>query len=352
MKIFALMSVVVTMSIICWFTVQKSMAAEYPVKTTCTYIDNVVTFIDTGIGTPIERTLQVLANGTQIQGLKNMAVDQKIYYNPAISNFYFVKSFGTSTISLIDVDRFVKASDFVDKYDQFSKMCSQVPLTLDVRKLDTYVNLVPHNYTLQVENADRVQYFSDRGYHKILSKYLVGYLSRNQVSDPLAVIDDMLTNHEKVKALNKELKEYLNEFKASKSLNRGAGSRPSQISSFDIATYVLTNKDGQPTKMQIRLSQNQGAWVMEGREVPAPWKIISCDTGCEYRASIHEEEDKYLSYFPKSIQNTFSIACIQNMAQAFCRVSKKDNLSQGGYALIALVTGTPIPISLQRLPQQ
>jgi hypothetical protein len=91
---------------------------------------------------------------------------------------------------------------------------------------------------------------------------------------------------------------------------------------------------------------------MEGREVPAAWKIISCDTGCEYRASKYEEEDKYLSYFPKSIQNTSSIACIQNMAQAFCRVAKKDNPRQGGYALIGLVTGTPIPISLQRLPQQ
>lgn len=91
---------------------------------------------------------------------------------------------------------------------------------------------------------------------------------------------------------------------------------------------------------------------MEGREAPGEWKIISCDKGCEYRASTKQEEDKYLSSFPKTMQEKFEIACIQNIAQAFCRLTKKDDPQKGGYALVALVTGTPTPMSLQRLPEQ
>jgi hypothetical protein len=49
------------------------------------------------------------------------------------------------------------------------------------------------------------------------------------------------------------------------------------------------------------------------------------------------------------MQNRFDIACIQNMASAFCRLTNKENPSQGGYALVALVTGKPVPMSLQRL---
>jgi hypothetical protein len=126
----------------------------------------------------------------------------------------------------------------------------------------------------------------------------------------------------------------------------------SEISEFDVATYVLTGKNGQPTNMQMRLSQNKGKWIMEGREAPGAWKNINCDKGCEYRASTKHEEDKYLASFPKSMQEKFEIACIQNTVQAFCRLTKKDDPKKGGYALVALVTGKPTPMSLQRLPKQ
>ena len=123
-----------------------------------------------------------------------------------------------------------------------------------------------------------------------------------------------------------------------------------EISDFDIATYSLTGRDGQPSGMQMRLSKLNGKWVMEGKEKEsAPWKNISCDTGCEYRTSTNSEQEAYLASFPGDMPIHFDIACIQNMADAFCRLTKKNDASKGGYALIALVTGKPVPMSLQRL---
>lgn len=124
-----------------------------------------------------------------------------------------------------------------------------------------------------------------------------------------------------------------------------------EISDFDIATYSLTGKDGRPSGMEMRLSKSNGIWVMQGKEkeAKAPWKNISCDTGCEYRASTNVEQEKYLASFPGDMSNRFDISCIQNIAGAFCRLTNKNDASKGGYALIALVTGKPIPMSLQRL---
>jgi hypothetical protein len=124
-----------------------------------------------------------------------------------------------------------------------------------------------------------------------------------------------------------------------------------EISDFDVATYSLIGKNGQPSEMQIRLSISNGKWIMEGKEkeISAQWKNISCDTGCEYRTSTNAEQEVYLASFPEDISSRFDIACIQNIASAFCRYTKKNDASKGGYALIALVTGKPVPISLQRL---
>ena len=74
----------------------------------------------------------------------------------------------------------------------------------------------------------------------------------------------------------------------------------SDISDFDLGTYSLTGKDGQPSGMQMKLSKINGKWVMEGKEheSTANWKSISCDLGCEYRASTGTEHISYLSSFP------------------------------------------------------
>lgn len=102
--------------------------------------------------------------------------------------------------------------------------------------------------------------------------------------------------------------------------------------------------------MQMRLSRSEGKWIMEGKNgTAAPWKNISCETGCGYRASTSAEQETYLTSFPGEMSKQFDIACIQNMASAFCRLTKKDDASKTHYAFVALVMGKPIPMSLQRL---
>jgi hypothetical protein len=125
----------------------------------------------------------------------------------------------------------------------------------------------------------------------------------------------------------------------------------SEISSFDVGTYALTKSDGQPIGMEMRLSRFQGKWMMEGKdaESTAPWKNISCDSGCEYRVTSAAERATYLAAFGAETQGQFDLWCIQNMANAFCRITNKNDSSKGGYVLVALVTGRPTPISLKRL---
>lgn len=124
-----------------------------------------------------------------------------------------------------------------------------------------------------------------------------------------------------------------------------------EISEYDVATYSLSGKDGKPSGMQLRLDKSNGKWIVYGKkkESTDPWKNISCDAGCDYRASTMAESMLYLNVFPGEMPKKYEIACIQNMANAFCRLTMKSNPQKGGYALVALVTGKPVPITLQRL---
>jgi hypothetical protein len=125
----------------------------------------------------------------------------------------------------------------------------------------------------------------------------------------------------------------------------------SEISDFDIGTYALTKSDGSPAGMEMRLSRSKGNWMMEGRETASTesWKSISCASGCEYRLTSIPERDLYLATFPAEMQKQFDMSCIQNIANAFCRLTTKNDPSKGGYVLVALVTGKPNAISLKRL---
>lgn len=119
-----------------------------------------------------------------------------------------------------------------------------------------------------------------------------------------------------------------------------------EISKQDAGTYVVLDQKRAPTGMFYRLSKDNEKWVAEGRKPGADWINISCDSGCEYRAST---EPEIQSYFPADWRANTRISCIQNMAQAFCRYTAKEDKMKGGYVMIALVTGRPIPIFLRRV---
>ncbi|HEY1028551.1 MAG TPA: hypothetical protein VGE28_13120 [Pseudomonas sp.] len=125
----------------------------------------------------------------------------------------------------------------------------------------------------------------------------------------------------------------------------GAG----EILDSDTGTYVLLGRDSAPTEVFYRLSKQDGEWVMHGKQAGSTWTNISCDSGCDYRKTTHDE---ITAYFPADWVANTDIACIQNIAQAFCRFTAKTDPGKTGHVLIALVTGTPIPMFLQRTSAQ
>ena len=118
-----------------------------------------------------------------------------------------------------------------------------------------------------------------------------------------------------------------------------------EVSEADTGTYVILKKDRTPTGMFYRLSKIGEKWVMEGKKATDPWKNISCEKGCDYRKTTINE---IATYFPADWMANSDIACIQNVAQAFCKVSKKDNPAKVLHLVIALVTGKPTPMFLRR----
>ena len=122
-----------------------------------------------------------------------------------------------------------------------------------------------------------------------------------------------------------------------------------EIIETDMGTYVLLGRDRTPTDMFYRLSKNGEKWVMNGKEPGGLWKSISCDKGCDYRKTTDGEIN---TYFPADWRANADIACIQNIAQAFCRYNPKGDQTKAGYVVIALVTGRPIPMFIRRVNAQ
>jgi hypothetical protein len=120
-----------------------------------------------------------------------------------------------------------------------------------------------------------------------------------------------------------------------------------ELSEQDTGTFVILDHKRAPTNMFYRLSINNGKWVAEGKKPDESWADISCDSGCEYRVS---SESEIQSYFPPDWRSNNQFSCIQNMAQAFCRFTTNQDPTKGGYVMIALVTGRPIPIFIRRVP--
>jgi hypothetical protein len=121
----------------------------------------------------------------------------------------------------------------------------------------------------------------------------------------------------------------------------------SSIADDDAGTYVLLGNDDQPTELYYRLSRPDGRWLMEGKEPKGEWKNISCDAGCQYRQSTDAEVDRY--FLLQRARAQYETACIQNIAQAFCRYRAKDDPSVVGYVVVALVTPVPILMRLRRV---
>jgi hypothetical protein len=118
-----------------------------------------------------------------------------------------------------------------------------------------------------------------------------------------------------------------------------------ELDAADSGIYVVVGRDGQLSALSYRFFLEQGSWRAEGKDGQGPWKSLSCDRGCDYVNATPEQAESYL---PSAMRQRFSIACIQNAAQAFCRYAERANPSQGGYVVLALVTDPPTPILVRR----
>ena len=120
-----------------------------------------------------------------------------------------------------------------------------------------------------------------------------------------------------------------------------------QLTPADTGTFVVLDRDFKPTELQYRLSRKGAQWVMEGRKPGAPWERIACARGCDYRDSTKKE---VAAYFPPEWSAKMDFACIQNVAQAFCRGRDRADAAKTVFFVVALAAEQPMPLFLRRLP--
>ena len=85
-----------------------------------------------------------------------------------------------------------------------------------------------------------------------------------------------------------------------------------ELSPNDVGVYAVAGRDGQPTSVLYRFSFEAGTWRAEDES--GAWRSISCDSGCQYVAS-----DKAQAYLPPAMRQMHLMACVHNVAQAFCK---------------------------------
>ncbi len=122
-----------------------------------------------------------------------------------------------------------------------------------------------------------------------------------------------------------------------------------ELSDSDAGTYEVLKEDRTPSGVFYRFTRSSNKWVVYGKLPGKDWKDVSCDPGCDYRNSTKREIQ---AYFPPDWRESNEIACIQNIAHAFCRFSPVNAPGKRGYIFIALVTGKPVPVMIQRLDER
>jgi hypothetical protein len=119
-----------------------------------------------------------------------------------------------------------------------------------------------------------------------------------------------------------------------------------ELSDPDAGTYEWLKADRTPTGVLYRFSRSGDKWVASGKLPGKDWEKVSCGPGCEYRSSTSKEIQ---TYFPPSFRQQNELACIQNIAQVFCRFVPLYEPRSRGYIFIVLVTGKPFPVRTRRL---
>jgi hypothetical protein len=126
----------------------------------------------------------------------------------------------------------------------------------------------------------------------------------------------------------------------------GAPGAVAQLTARDTGTFVVLDRDFKPTELQYRLTRKGANWVMEGKKPGAPWERVACARGCDYRDSTKNE---VAAYFPPEWSGKMDFACIQNVAQAFCRGRDKADAAKAVFFVVGLAAEQPVPLFLRRI---
>ena len=119
-----------------------------------------------------------------------------------------------------------------------------------------------------------------------------------------------------------------------------------RVSDADAGTYEWLGPNQAPAGVFFKLSRSGDKWVAVGKLPHKDWAAISCGTGCGY---VDSTDEQIQGFFTSRVLASTDIACIQNIAQAFCRLQLKSAPERVGHVMIALVTGRPIPVLLRRV---
>ncbi|ULJ60729.1 hypothetical protein [Wielerella bovis] len=118
----------------------------------------------------------------------------------------------------------------------------------------------------------------------------------------------------------------------------------------DVGEYVLLNKQGQTTSIQMKFFLRGSQWMMDGKRGDEAWKPVCHATGdCRLVASSAAKVAEYKTYLPQSLQQN-PLSCVENKAFAFCHMSDKANPMLRAYWWLPLVAakGDAIPVNRLR----
>ena len=116
----------------------------------------------------------------------------------------------------------------------------------------------------------------------------------------------------------------------------------------DQGEYQIVRVDGTLGTMQMKLFRQGKQWMMDGRQLPEKqWSEVCRATGeCKLVDADAQDMATWKKTLPAQLQS-WRLDCIKNVAMAFCRAQNQEK--ERVYVMVALVSGTPQPIMLQRL---
>ncbi|MBV7433884.1 hypothetical protein KRX19_02500 [Cardiobacteriaceae bacterium TAE3-ERU3] len=122
------------------------------------------------------------------------------------------------------------------------------------------------------------------------------------------------------------------------------------LSPDDTGDYVLLHsKTQKPTTTFMRLFLEGEQWMLDGKRGDEGWQpVCRAEGNCRLRDSSSADIATLFAKAPDDMCKEYDITCIQNIAQAICRLDGK-NGDDKIYLMFALVTGKPIPIELRKV---